>query len=61
VRTNRSRPSWRWLRPGVGVKRWLLLIFAGLLLFALAGAQLLREAYGDLPPDVQAVIDLLSL
>jgi uncharacterized cofD-like protein len=47
----------------MGVKRWLLLIFAGLLLLALAGAQLLREVYGGLPPDGQAaaLIDLLSL
>ena len=60
---NRSRPNWRWLRPGVGVKRWLLLIFAGLLLLALAGAQLLREIYRDLPPGgpTASLLDVLSL
>ena len=26
----------RWLTPGIGVKRWLLVVFVGLLLLALA-------------------------
>jgi uncharacterized cofD-like protein len=36
-----------WLRPGVGVKRWLLLVFAGELGLALAGALWLRQVYRD--------------
>jgi uncharacterized cofD-like protein len=37
----------RWLRPGVGVKRWLLLVFLGELGLALAGALWLRQVYRD--------------
>lgn len=32
----------RWLRPGVGVKRWLLLMLLGLTILATAGALLIR-------------------
>ncbi len=37
----------RWLVPGIGLKRWLLVVFAGELLLALAGALLLRQLYRD--------------
>jgi uncharacterized cofD-like protein len=58
-----SRPALRWLRPGIGVKRWLLLVFLGLLLLALAGALLLREVYRDSTgdPTLRGLLDLLSL
>ncbi|HET7026254.1 MAG TPA: gluconeogenesis factor YvcK family protein [Candidatus Limnocylindrales bacterium] len=36
-----------WLRPGMGVKRWLLLVFFGELGLALAGALFLRQIYRD--------------
>jgi uncharacterized cofD-like protein len=37
----------RWLEPGIGLKRWLLLVFVGELLLALGGALLLRQVYRD--------------
>jgi uncharacterized cofD-like protein len=40
----------RWLTPGIGVKRWLLVVFLGLLLLALAFAHLLRQVSQDLEP-----------
>lgn len=53
----------RWLTPGIGVKRWLLVIFVGLLLVALAFAHLLRQATRDLAPGgaVGTVLDALTL
>ncbi len=58
-----GRLAWRWLRPGVGVKRWLGLIFGGLLLLALAGGQLIREILRDDPPGGAAgpLLDVLTL
>jgi uncharacterized cofD-like protein len=38
----------RWLTPGIGVKRWLLVLFLGLLLLALGIAHVLRQASRDL-------------
>ena len=40
----------RWLSPGIGIKRWLLVVFAGLLLLALAVAHMLRQVTRDLEP-----------
>ena len=40
----------RWLLPGIGIKRWLVVVFAGLLLLALAFAHFLRQATRDLDP-----------
>jgi uncharacterized cofD-like protein len=40
----------RWLTPGIGIKRWLLVAFAGLLLLALAVAHVIRQATQDLEP-----------
>jgi uncharacterized cofD-like protein len=37
----------RWLTPGIGIKRWLVVVFAGELLLALAGALILRQLYRD--------------
>ncbi len=53
----------RWLAPGIGVKRWLVLIFAGLLLMALGVAHTIRQVTKDLEPGgfAQIVIDLVTL
>jgi uncharacterized cofD-like protein len=53
----------RWLSPGIGVKRWLLVVFAGLLLLALAFAHMLRQLSRDLEPGGAAgfLIDLATL
>jgi uncharacterized cofD-like protein len=53
----------RWLRPGVGVKRWLLLVFAGELGLALAGALWLRQVYRDveISGPGQTVVSALTL
>ena len=40
----------RWLTPGIGVKRWLLVVFAGELGLALAGAFVIRQIYPDVEP-----------
>ncbi|HTS14672.1 MAG TPA: uridine diphosphate-N-acetylglucosamine-binding protein YvcK [Candidatus Sulfotelmatobacter sp.] len=41
----------RWLRPGMGLKRWLVAVFVGEALVAFAGALVLRQLYRDLAPD----------
>ena len=53
----------RWLRPGVGVKRWLAVAFVGLTALALAGALALRQLYREVEVEgpVQAAIWLLTL
>jgi uncharacterized cofD-like protein len=53
----------RWLQPGMGIKRWLLLAFVGMLLLALAAAHVIRQVTKDLEPGgpAQAVIDLITL
>ena len=53
----------RWLTPGIGIKRWLLVTFAGLLLLALAGAHVIRQATRDLEPGgaTQVAIDAVTL
>ncbi len=53
----------RWLRPGLGIKRWLLVVFAGELCLALAGALLLRQFYREVEVDgpLQAAIYLVTL
>jgi uncharacterized cofD-like protein len=40
----------RWLQPGIGVKRWLLVVFAGLLLIALGTAHVIRQVTPTLQP-----------
>ncbi len=53
----------RWLRPGIGVKRWLAVAFVGLTALALAGALALRQLYRevDVEGPVQAVIYVVTL
>jgi uncharacterized cofD-like protein len=53
----------RWLTPGIGVKRWLLVVFAGLLLLALGVAHLIRQATSGLQPTGLAkdLLDLITL
>jgi len=53
----------RWATPGIGVKRWLLLSFAGLVLLALGVAHVIRQATNDPTPGGpgQTVVDTLSL
>ncbi len=53
----------RWLTPGIGVKRWLLIAFAGLLLIAVGVAHVLRQVTADLDPSdtVANAIDLVTL
>jgi uncharacterized cofD-like protein len=53
----------RWLTPGIGVKRWLLLTFVGLLLLALGVAHVIRQATRDLQPGglTQAILDAVTL
>jgi hypothetical protein len=49
-RRGRAKRKARWLRPGVGIKRWLVLVFVGELLLALAAGLVMRQLYRDLPP-----------
>jgi uncharacterized cofD-like protein len=53
----------RWLQPGMGVKRWLLLIFTGMLLLALGSAHVIRQVTQDFRPGgaIQILIDVVTL
>ncbi len=53
----------RWLTPGIGIKRWLLVTFVGLLLLAVAGAHVIRQATRDLQPGgmTEVLIDVVTL
>jgi uncharacterized cofD-like protein len=53
----------RWLRPGIGIKRWLLVGFVGELLLALAVATLLRSLFRDASTGATSspLLDLLTL
>ena len=53
----------RWLTVGIGVKRWMLTVFLGLLLLALGFAHLLRQLSRGLEPGGVAgtLIDLVTL
>ena len=53
----------RWLTPGIGIKRWFLVVFAGLLLLALGTAHLIRQVSADVEPGSWAenLIDLITL
>ncbi len=53
----------RWLTVGIGVKRWLVVSFVGLLLLALGVAHALRQLTADLEPGgpAGAVVDALTL
>jgi uncharacterized cofD-like protein len=53
----------RWLQPGIGVKRWLLVMFAGLVLLAVGAAHFIRQlAQGVEPGGVaDSITDVLTL
>lgn len=53
----------RWLSPGIGVKRWLVVVFLGLSLMALGVAHMLRQVTRDLEPGgiAGSLIDLATL
>ena len=53
----------RWLRPGTGISGWLLIVFLGQLLLAVAGAIAIRIAFQNVPSDSLGgqLFDLLSL
>ena len=53
----------RWLTPGIGIKRWLAVVFVGLLLLAIAFAHFLRQITRDLAPGgpIGSLVDLLTL
>src|SRR5947207_12974827 len=53
----------RWLVPGMGIKRWLGLVFVGLLVLAVGAAQFLRQVTRDLEPGgpAQTLVDLATL
>ena len=53
----------RWLTPGIGVKRWLLVVFLGLLLLAVGFAHFVRQVTRDSEPSglVGTLIDLVTL
>ncbi|HJP88136.1 MAG TPA: gluconeogenesis factor YvcK family protein [Candidatus Limnocylindrales bacterium] len=61
--TGRASGLRRWLQPGLGIKRWLLVMFLGLLVLAVGGAQFLRQVTKDLEPGgtAQTVVDLITL
>lgn len=45
----RLRGAARWLRPGLGVKRWVFIIFVGITLIAVGSAMLLLDVYRRAP------------
>jgi uncharacterized cofD-like protein len=52
----------RWLKPGMGVKRWLGLVFIGLLLLALGVAHVLRQVTNTVDLGAwQGVVDAITL
>jgi len=53
----------RWLTPGIGVKRWLLLTFVGCLVLALGVAHVIRQVTADLEPGGLAgtILDVITL
>ncbi|MEX2184217.1 MAG: gluconeogenesis factor YvcK family protein [Chloroflexota bacterium] len=53
----------RWLMPGIGVKRWLAVLFAGLLVLALAFAHVIRQVSRGLEPGgiLGSLIDIATL
>ena len=45
-----ARVRWlRWLRPGLEVKRWIILLAVGILIIDLAVAYFLKDAYQNAP------------
>jgi len=62
-RRERGQLIRQWLRPGIGIKRWLVVVFIGLLLIALAVAALLRLGVADRPAGdpLRAVVETITL
>jgi uncharacterized cofD-like protein len=60
---DRRRLLRRWLRPGIGVKRWLVVAFLGEILIAIAAALVLRPILNAARPSDGSVdlVDLLTL
>jgi uncharacterized cofD-like protein len=58
-----NRTLRRWLRPGIGIKRWLVVSFVGLLFIALAVALLLVSFFRSSTQTgpVQSLFDLITL
>ncbi len=52
-----------WLRPGIGIKRWILVAFIGLVMLALAGGFALRAFYRDFEVGgpLQSVVSVVTL
>ena len=53
----------RWLTVGIGVKRWLLVAFLGLLVLAVGVAHVLRQVTSNLEPGNPAMnaVDVITL
>ena len=53
----------RWLTVGIGVKRWLLVAFLGLLVLAVGVAHVLRQVTSNLEPGTPAMdaVDVITL
>lgn len=59
---NRLRAELRWLTPGLGVKRWLPIILAGITLIALGVAVILIDVYRSAPDNwLGSLLAALSL
>ena len=56
----RQRVLRRWLRPGIGIKRWLLVALIGQILIALAAALLLKPLLAG-PAPADGSLDLARL
>ena len=54
ARESRMARLRRWLRPGTGVSGWLLVVFLGELLLAVAGALVIRQLFREVPADSPA-------
>ncbi len=62
--SSRRRDRFRhWLRPGTGISGWLVVVFVGQLLLAVAGAIAIRQLFLTVPTDSLAgqLFDLASL
>src|SRR5260221_7335364 len=52
----------KWMTPGLGIKRWLILLMVGITIISVATAQLIIDFYRDQPlPDLIYVITLRFL
>ena len=60
--TDRRAQLRRWIRPGIGIKRWLLVVFVGEIMLALAGAIVLSSQVGGASgSEPNPIIDALTL